>query len=330
MARFTAVLAVLPAVAVLGATGPPLGAQDVIRTADVHLLAQTIQADIDLLRWHMGRPPEVRPPIPVEAVDIRENFGQAMTLWRKVNQLGVELVGGGESPPVVTAPRDGNYGPEHVHQVLTSVGERLQEIIEATGVVGAAPITAATAEPQLDPTADPSDVFQLVVQANRQVNRMLERQAQPGDVYQRVQQAVFYAAEILAALGDDEPMPALPAYEAGLRPAHVYGRLLEVFDRLSVAFEGLGLNMVRWSGGAYTVDPSLGPGDVFDLATLLTSELEYLHALIPAARVPLQVEHPGRRWPSDVNRQAGVLNEQMSRLVAHVRANPTLLASGPP
>jgi hypothetical protein len=34
--------------------------------------------------------------IPVEGVDIRENFRQAMSLWQKVNQLATELVGGGE------------------------------------------------------------------------------------------------------------------------------------------------------------------------------------------------------------------------------------------
>lgn len=305
-----------------------LRSQPQVSTPDVHLLARTIQAEIEVLRWHMGRPAETRDAIPVENVAIRENFRQAMTLWSKINQLGVELVGGGEPPPVVTLTLGARYGPRHVHQVLTGALARLQEIREGIGVVGLAPIEEAASEPTLDPRATPSDVFQSIVQSNRQVNRMLERQVQPGDVYQQVQQAIFYASEILAALGDPNPYPAAPEYEPGRRPAHVYGRLLLVFDRLSVGFAALGLNMVNWIGSAYEIDEAtLQPSDVFDLATLLLSELEHLHSLVPGARVPLQVAHPGLRWPSDVYQQAGILSDQASRIMAYARENPDMLVA---
>ena len=320
MVRPSPVFAFLPLV-LHGLVGPSLSAQD-IGTPDVDLLARTILAEIEAVRWQMGRPIESRDPIPVRDVAIRENFRQAMTLWRKVNQLGVELVGGGEAPPVVVVPRDREYGPEHVHQVLSSVSARLQEVREGAGIVGISGIERVARTTSIDPTADPSDVFKTIVQANRQVNRMLERQFQPGDVYQRVQQAIFYASEILAAVGDPNPLAATPDYEAGLHPGHVYGRLLVVFDRLSVAFDTLGLDMVTWAGGAYVVDASLSPSDVFDIATLLLSELEYLHSLVPGARAPFVAEHPGRRWPSDVYQQAGILSAQASRLMFQARQNP--------
>ena len=126
-------------------------------------------------------------------------------------------------------------------------------------------------------------------------------------------------------MGDPSPFPSAPAYEPGLRPAHVYGRMLEVFDRLSVGFETLGLEMVSWSGGAYVADDSLTPSDDFDLATLLLSDLEYLHSLVPDARPPMQVAHPGRRFPSDVYQQAGILREQASRILVRAREDPSLL-----
>lgn len=325
-----------PAFLVLAVLGAPLPAQPAVpqtgegaeapETAEVHLLARTIQEEVEVIRWHMGRPVEGRSLVPVEGVSIRENFGQAMTLWRKVNQLAVEVVGGGEPPPTVQAPRDEGYGSEHVHQVLASVLDRLEEIKEATGIVGASAIDQDASPLSPNPSATPSDVFQVIIHCNRQVNRMLERQFQPGDVFQRVQQATFYASEILSAAGDPTPFPTTPAYEAGMMSSHVYGRLLEVFDRLAVVFDALGLRMVSWDDEAYVVDESLTASDVYDVATLLLSEIGYLHSLLPEARAPIEVAHPGRRWPSDVYQQAGVLRTQMTQLFALTSENPDLLS----
>ncbi len=312
---------------VLSVLGPlfgsaPATAQEPITTPDVHQLARTVQEEIEVIRWHMGRPLEDRLPLQVEGVAIRENFRLAMTLWRKVNQLGIEIVGGGEVPPVVLVPRGAEYGPQQVHQVLTSVFDRLQEIRQGAEIVGAAGIAGESPALEKDPAATPADVFEVLLRSSQQVNRMLERQAQPGDVYQRVQQATFYASEVLAAVDDPSPFPALPAHEPGLRPGHVFGRLLDVFGRLAVGFEELGLPIVTWAGGTYVVDEQMTPSDVLDLATLILSELEYLHSRVPGARAPIQAEHPGHRWPSDVYQEAGVLSEQVLRIMRGAQTNP--------
>ena len=154
---------------------------------------------------------------------------------------------------------------------------------------------------------------------------MLEVQSQPGDVYQQVQQAVFYASAILTAVDDATPFPVVPAYEPGMTPTHVHAALMVSFDRLSAAFDALGLDMLHWSSEAYSPDEPPSPSDVFDLATLLLSELEYLHARVPGAPVPLQAAHPGRRWPSNVYQQAGVLTQQSTRLLVQATQNPTTL-----
>lgn len=97
---------------------------------------------------------------------VEYHFLQSMTLWRKVNQLGVELVGGGESPPVVLLPRGAEYGPPQVYAVLPSVRDRLEEVREGVGVVGAAPILEPFSAPASNPGATPSDVFRAIVHAN--------------------------------------------------------------------------------------------------------------------------------------------------------------------
>ncbi|MGI9625208.1 MAG: hypothetical protein ACR2QM_00115 [Longimicrobiales bacterium] len=329
MIRYSPFASIVPALSLLGLVPIQAGAQETIAPADiqppqVHQLAVNIQEDLETLRWHMGKPIEGRPFIPVEDVAIRENFRQAMTLWSKVNELGVELVGGGEPAPIVPAPRGGEYGPAQVHQVLVDVLDRLAEIRSGTEIVGAAAINGESNAPRLDPTATPDDVFKVIVQNNRQVNRMLERSTQPGDVYQQFQQATFYASEILAAIDDPNPFPNMPPHQPGMTPGHVYGRVLGVFDRLSVAFEALGLEMVDWAGGAYQIDQTITPGDVIDLGTLLLSELEYLHSRIPGARAPINAAHPGTRWPSDVYQLVGLLDDQATRIMVQARQNPGL------
>ena len=87
----------------------------------------------------------------------------------------------------------------------------------------------------------------------------------------------------------------------------------------------LDLQMVDWIGGAYVVDDAIDPSDVYDLATLLLSELEYLHSLVPGARAPIQAAHPGKRWPSDVYQLAGVLAHQAGYIMVLAREEPESL-----
>ncbi|NNM33941.1 MAG: hypothetical protein HKO53_12780 [Gemmatimonadetes bacterium] len=312
--------------------GPGLNAQDVegsVATADVLALALEIEAEIESLRWHMGRPPEARPLIQVENVSIRENFNQALNLWRRVNQLGTELVGGGEVPPAIASPRGSEYAPEHVYEVLAGVADRLQEIRAGSAIVASTSIDAEPEEAPAYGSGTPTDVFKSVIQSTRQVNRMLERPPQPGDVYQRVQQAVFYASEILATVGEPRAFPPLPAHQPGMRPGHVYNRLIEVAQRLSIAFDALGLHMLKPPPIGNVIDESIVPGDVLDIATLLLTEIEYLHSRTTDARVPILAEHPGRRWPSDVYRLAGVLDEQTLAIMNRARRDATAFVGSP-
>lgn len=299
----------------------PLVPQDPIETPDVHALASMIQAEIEDIRWYMGRPAEDRELITVSNVTIRQNFRQAITLWQKVNQLGIELVGGGEPPPLVALAPGEVYGPRHVEAVLSRVEARLQEIRAGSGIVGVVGFDAPTRAASADPSATPTDVFRSLVQSNRQLNRMLERPVQPGDAYQQVQQAIYSMSTILAVLGDPVPLPPPPEYEPGRTPAHVYAELLEVSVLIVEAFEALGLGVVVFERGEI-LDGSLTSGDVFDLATLLLSEIDHLATLLPEARPSLQVAHPGGRVPSDVYQQTQVLRDQSQRLLGHARSRP--------
>ena len=69
------------------------------------------------------------------------------------------------------------------------------------------------------------------------------------------------------------------------------------------------------------------PSDVYDMATLLVSELAYLWAQLDDVAVPRPAYHPGRRFPSHVYQRAGLLERQLLELAARVDATPDWLRS---
>ena len=70
---------------------------------------------------------------------------------------------------------------------------------------------------------------------------------------------------------------------------------------------------------------AVAPSDVYDIAALLVSELNYLHTQRKGAEPPRKVFNPGRKLPSHVYQRIGVLCKQMKRLEARVKANPDWL-----
>ena len=324
---FKRIVHALTVSAVLASFAPAMVVGQRPTTSDVDFTARLILAQLDEIGWYMGRTVDEAATVSIDDVSVHESFAQARSLWRKVNQLGVELVGGGESPPIITLPRGMEYGPPQVQLVLESVLDRLAEVREGVGVVGAvgaldeAPVS--TTEIEKNDRATATDVFRTVVRANRLADGLLERGAQSGDVFQQVQQAAFFASEILTALDDPTPLPAAPEYEAGVTSGEVCDRLMLAFGELSEVFEIADLDIMRWSFDGSLA--SVTPGDAYLVATQLVAELEYLSERIPGARAPMRVEHPGQRWPSDVYQQASVVADQLSRIRHHATENPDFL-----
>ncbi|MFQ5715698.1 MAG: hypothetical protein ACE5GQ_01195 [Nitrospinales bacterium] len=64
--------------------------------------------------------------------------------------------------------------------------------------------------------------------------------------------------------------------------------------------------------------------DVYDLASLLVSELTYLNHLIGNNR-HLVSFYPGRKFPSHVYQETGMLQTQLQALSKQVKAQPNWL-----
>ena len=76
-------------------------------------------------------------------------------------------------------------------------------------------------------------------------------------------------------------------------------------------------------GKKLTVEPS----DVYDLASLLVSELAHLHSLHGELRRPRRVFAPGPMFPSHAYQRAGLFESQLIQLEQLVKQNPAWLRS---
>ena len=70
------------------------------------------------------------------------------------------------------------------------------------------------------------------------------------------------------------------------------------------------------------------PSDVYDIASLLVSELAWLHAQNVNLKPARRVVYPGKRLPAHVFQRAGILENQLGALQKQVAANPMWLVSG--
>ena len=76
-------------------------------------------------------------------------------------------------------------------------------------------------------------------------------------------------------------------------------------------------------------DFEIQPSDVYDLATLLVSDLTYLYGRLKDVPPIPSVPFPGRKFPSHVYQQAGTLLDHLRALEQQVRANPDWLQAQP-
>ncbi len=281
---------------------------------DVYARVTLLQDEIDLIRFEMGRPTPF--PGDIEVVDVapHEVYFQAQTLLKKSNRLNFE-----HTREVTEAPQPphGEATPADVMVVIDHALDRIRHVKEKLG------ITAPSDQPPPDPSRTPTDVFQAIVQANRQVNLLLEQRFSPADVYEQMTLAIAYAARLRAQFPGHR-MPKTPALVRGKRPVDVYRKLLDCFAIIRGIAKRSHLSTlsltVRQQDHA-----QVRPSDVYDIVTILIAELAYLHAQIDNAPAPRPAYYPGRKLPSQVYQRAGLFERQLIELETLVAAHPSWL-----
>ena len=167
----------------------------------------------------------------------------------------------------------------------------------------------------------PTQVFCSVVQANRQLNLLLEKRFTPSDVFQQVTLAMNYGASLLARFPGATRIPKQPAFERGKRPDDVFKRLIECYELVRNIAQRSGVKMLDLNIDKTTIKGKT-PSDVNDVASLIVSELAYLHTLLDNAEAPARVYYPGRKLPSHVFQRAGMLKAQLEELKRRMEKQP--------
>ena len=300
------IVGTLCSVAGVGASGA--SGADEIAPAHVYQAVRQLAQDIELIREVMGRPKLEAPAWVVDHAAPRHVFYQVQTLFRKTDRLADQLTGEeGELPPVPV----GEIEPQHVLRVVQAAQERVERIRNELE------IGYRTELPALEPGRLPRDVLREAVQANRQLNLMLDRPIQPRDVYARLELAATYVA---GALTEDESDPVygtLPPFDPGKVPADVYRRVLECLGIAQEIGKQHGIEVLQLNLRRELRRRDISPSDVYHLATTLLAEVAYLTLTLDAKDVDLPpIERPKHIFPSHVFRMAGMLQDELARLEA--------------
>lgn len=298
-----AVLATLLLVVMLAPCA--LAAEKKIEPPDVYQLVMSISQRIEHLRWYMGRPKLDLPPPKVSGLSPHEVYFQARTLFEKANRLAFELTLDDVDMPLSPA---GGIEPRDVYDMCRAAGQRLVHVEHMLN------IQDKTTYPAREAGRTPTDVFLAVVQANRQLNLMMDKQFSPSDVFRQVTLAVSYVDTILA----QQPNPPLPYKPTpiipGKRPVDVYRRLMTCYSLVSKIGAKLDVHMAHLDSWMVD-DEKVQPADVFDLASFILSELADIHSNMKDVAPPRKVRWQRGKFPSDVCQRVGVLERQLHEVL---------------
>ena len=294
--------------AVFAATTHMISAQE-ISPPDVFAQTQLVRDELELIRLQLNRPQDTRTHIAITRAAPREVFFQALTLFKKTDRFCFEVARKRTPPPPIPT---GEIQPAHVYGVVHAALIQLRQIkihLDINDEISPQP---------LDPDKNPTDVLRSIVQANRQLNLLLDRQFAPSDVYQQVTRAISYAYGLRSNFPGDR-MPATPAFVADKEPADVYERLLLCLEQLREITQLSGINILEYSPHQNEIRQAT-PSDVYDIASLVTSEIQYLHSLV-GGRV-YDASYPGEITPSHVYQRVGLLHAQLDDLKELIQTEP--------
>jgi len=297
------------------ASGTSAGAASPIEPSDVFAHVELVRAELELIRSFMGKPHDTRQAIGVEDVEAREVFFQGLTLFRNAEHLAFEQAR--EHAPAPSTP-SGEIRPADVYRVVDAALQRVLQVKKALA------IEEQLDPPPRDPAKTPADVFRSIVSANRQLNLLRDRPFSPSDVYQEVTIAIGYSARLLAQFPGATRIPGAPPFEPRKQPADVYRRLTGCLDQIGEIARRLNLKVVTLKISEADMARAT-PSDVHDIASLVVSELAYMHARLPDARPAREVFYPGRKFPSHVYQRVGILEGQLLELQRLLQQHPDAL-----
>ena len=272
-----------------------------------------VLGEIETLRLEMGRHKDARVPMQVRKASPREVFYFAQTVHRKANQLCVELGASPVDPP--RAAVTGRARPADVLRVLDSTRERLAQARLHLHLEGDSYAPELPGPLWRDTDKTPSDVMAGCLVASRQLNAMLGSALPSRDGHAVLVHCLGISEKLLGLHG--AALPAPPPFERRKFPRDVFQALWETCQTFYRALLDWGVEIVEINRGFVGEEPT----DVYDLATLMLAELEYVGSYFPAKDPARPAEPPPAPvLPAHNYQRARQLQAAIGALVEAVRA----------
>jgi len=288
-----------------------------ITPGDVLARVQLLRETLELIRFEMGKPKASQSDSLATNVYPHEAYFQALTLFLKSNRLALELTGSTRLPaePISLSA----IAPLHIWKMVNAAYHRILTVKKELG------LKEHVSERLQESSTGLTEAGRAIVETNRQINLLLERPFSPSDVSQQVLLASQYAKRLLARFPGLNVSFETPQFERGKQPADVFLRLVECYATLEQIAQHSNIPVLHLDlPAAQNVGSSrqLEPSDVYDMATLLVSDLAYLHAQLKNTDAPKPIPYPGRTFPSHVYQQATLLLHQLEALERLVATDP--------
>ena len=277
-----------------------------------------VHEELALLRFHMGKPAAVKQHqfITVTGAAPREVYFQALTLYDKSNQFAFDHLR--IRSMSISAP---SYAikPADVFNVVNSSLERLRAVKAHLN------ISATISEPALDKTKTPTDVLISVIGASREISILLDQQFTPKHVFKEVTLAIGYTASILSQFPNVERIPSAEPIQIGIKPSAVFERLIGCYERIRIIAKRSNIKILTLVVNLEKLD--VIPRDVYDIASLVVSELAFIHSVSGDLPPPRDTYDPGRKFPSHVYQRVSILEEQLRLLDMATKNSTTWLSN---
>lgn len=279
-----------------------------IDVPQLDMVLDRVRAEVELLRFHMGKPLNVQAPPAVDDVQAHEAYLQAQNLFRKINGLARELIGAPRQTPPVAPPAE-EIVVADVYQPLEA---SLEQVLALKAGLG---ISAEADTPRRTAARDLTSVYRATVQTNRQLNLITDSPFTAREVYEQISLAITYAGGILSAYPEIQSIPETPPFEAGKSPDDVY-RLLSTCLRLNRRIaQNVDFPLLRYDPRDFRRGEAL-PSDVYDMATLLVSYVGHIATKLDAPEIYPEIAAPDLVFPAHAYQHAAVLREQLTQIAA--------------
>lgn len=286
-----------------------------ITPPDVYARVALLRAELELIRFEMGKTKPAQSQLPVSDAAPREVYFQAFTLLLKSDRLCFEQT---REHLILPETHAGSVTPAHSFRLVTDALKMIRKVKVSLA------ITTHSQEPVRNIENTATSVFQSIVRANQQLNLLLDKPFAPSDVFQQVTRAINHSATLLKHVSSSIRIPPDPAFENGKKPADVYRQLAGCFEHLEAIAEISGVEVLKLDSTGIDFG-KVSPSDVYDIASLVVSELAHFVSKLPKPPPPRATYFPGRKFPSHVYQRAGILEAQLKQLEQFARKNPNWL-----